>query len=287
MRSFVDRGLFGAAFVIGCIWPQHNLEAASVWKVTNSSGHVLYLGGSIHALRTADYPLPPEYTRACDASNRLVFEVDLREMKKASKTLLKTSQYPAGDSLKNHVDPRTYNYILRFFKEINVPEEKFAKLRPWCLALLLASPQLHGLSADLGVEGFLTKRAETQSKSIAGLETVNESIRRYSELTDREGELMLLMAFIPAERGLMERTKQAWRRGDSKAVWQTAQQVFRDVPSISEREITSRNRNWIPKIEDYLRSGQTYFVVVGAAHMGGPNGLLSLLAARGYKIQQL
>jgi uncharacterized protein YbaP (TraB family) len=36
-----------------------------------------------------------------------------------------------------------------------------------------------------------------------------------------------------------------------------------------------------------MRSGQTYFVVVGSAHMGGPDGVLALLQARGYKIEQL
>jgi uncharacterized protein YbaP (TraB family) len=36
-----------------------------------------------------------------------------------------------------------------------------------------------------------------------------------------------------------------------------------------------------------LRSGKTYFVVVGAGHMGGPNGLLALLRSRGYRIEQL
>ena len=43
----------------------------------------------------------------------------------------------------------------------------------------------------------------------------------------------------------------------------------------------------MPKIENYLQSGQVYFVVVGAAHMGGENGVLSLLRAHGYDIQQL
>jgi uncharacterized protein YbaP (TraB family) len=62
---------------------------------------------------------------------------------------------------------------------------------------------------------------------------------------------------------------------------------FRDFPSLGERLLAVRNRNWIPKIEQYLRSGQTYFVVVGAAHMGGPEGILALLRARGYKIEQL
>jgi TraB family protein len=40
-------------------------------------------------------------------------------------------------------------------------------------------------------------------------------------------------------------------------------------------------------IENYLRSDQIYFVVVGAAHMGGPDGLLTLLRSRGCKIEQL
>jgi len=41
------------------------------------------------------------------------------------------------------------------------------------------------------------------------------------------------------------------------------------------------------KIEGYLRSGKTYFVVAVAAHMGGANGVLALLRHRGYRIEQL
>jgi len=43
----------------------------------------------------------------------------------------------------------------------------------------------------------------------------------------------------------------------------------------------------IPKIEGYLRSGKTYFIVAGAAHMGGANGVLALLRQRRYRIEQL
>ena len=43
----------------------------------------------------------------------------------------------------------------------------------------------------------------------------------------------------------------------------------------------------IPKMEGYLRSGKTYFIVAGAAHMGGANGVLALLRQRGYRIEQL
>jgi len=56
---------------------------------------------------------------------------------------------------------------------------------------------------------------------------------------------------------------------------------------MNERIYGQRNRSWIPRIEGYLGSGQTHFVVVGAGHMGGSDGLLSLLRARGCKIEQL
>ena len=140
---------------------------------------------------------------------------------------------------------------------------------------------------DLGVEGFLTKTAQAKSKPISGLETVDESIKRYSGLTDQQGEVMLLMSFIPGERGMMDRAKKAWRRGDSETVWQITQGALHDVPSIAEREITRRNHNWIPKIDNYLQASDKSFVVVGAGHMGGPDGLLALLRQRGYKIEQL
>ncbi len=66
-----------------------------------------------------------------------------------------------------------------------------------------------------------------------------------------------------------------------------ARDSFRDFPSFANRVLDARNRNWIPKIEGYLRSGRICFVVVGAGHLGGPNGLLTLLKARGYRIEQI
>ena len=127
-------------------------KAASVWKVTSGTGNVLYLAGSIHALKSTDYPLPSAYNRAFDASDRLVCEVDPKALDKSSKGLLKAGEYPKGDSLENHVDPRTYDYLRRLFKLMEVPESKFARYRPWFLSLMLQAPALYGMSETLGVE---------------------------------------------------------------------------------------------------------------------------------------
>jgi uncharacterized protein YbaP (TraB family) len=280
---------FALAFLLATSGVIARVDGASVWKVTGPNGGTLYLGGSIHALHSTDYPLPPAYNRAFDASTRLSFEVDRQALRDSSKGLVKAGEYPPGDSLKNHVDPRTYAYLRRLFGLLKVPEEKIAKFRPWYLALLLQAPSLHGMSEDLGVEEFLMRRAQANSKPISGLESTRDHMQIFSGLTDRQSEAMLLLMFIPAEKGSGQEAHMldAWRRGDADTETRVFLDGFRDFPSLGERLLGARNRNWIPKIEGYLRSGQTYFVVVGSAHMGGPEGVLTLLRARGCKTEQL
>ena len=265
-------------------------RAACVWKVTSATGNVLYLAGSIHALQSTDYPLPSAYNRAFDASERLVCEVDPKALEKSSKGVIKAGEYPKGDSLKNHVDPRTYDYLRRLFKLMEVPETTFSRYRPWFLSLMLQAPALHGMSETLGVEEFLTRRARANAKPVLGLESAREHAEIFLGLSDRQSEAMLLIMFIPAERGsgsAGDALADAWRRGDADTETRIFIEGFRDFPSLADRLLTNRNRKWIPKIEGYLRSGKTYFVVAGAAHMGGPTGVPALLRERGYRIEQL
>jgi uncharacterized protein YbaP (TraB family) len=269
--------------------PTTVVGASCVWKVSAANGSTLYLGGSIHALKSSDYPLPSSYNRALDASTRVVFESDPSGAKEETKIFERTGQYSTGDSLKKHVDPRTYDYLRRVFKLMGVPEEKFSKFRPWALVLFLQSPSLHGLSGELGVEGFLKKRALANAKQISGLESSREHIEVFSGLTDRQSEALLLITFIPNEqttKGLSPMID-AWRHGDVETLNRDLNNGFRDFPSMGERMLGERNRRWIPKIENYLRSGQTYFVVAGAGHMGGSDGLVALLRSRGYQVDQL
>jgi uncharacterized protein YbaP (TraB family) len=51
--------------------------------------------------------------------------------------------------------------------------------------------------------------------------------------------------------------------------------------------VSDRNKSWIPKIEQLLAGKEDALVVVGAAHLVGKDGVVSLLAARGYAIEQM
>ena len=261
---------------------------AGVWKVTGPNGGVAYLGGSIHALRKSDYPLPAAYTQAFDASSRMAFEVDERALDRSSQSLLKEGTYRKGDSLKNHVDPRTYDYIRRVLGLMNVPEKTYSQYRPWLIVLMLQSMSSRRLLPEIGVDQYFMKRAAKRSMPVVGLESVDEHSRVYVGLSDRESEILLLITFIPNENPIdHDRMIKMWRRGDADGLAAMLRRDSAEFPVFNERLIDARNRAWVPKIEKFLQSGQTYFVIVGAGHLGGNNGVPALLRAKGYSVEQL
>lgn len=289
LEILAKRLALAALLAAGLLASRAQGATGCVWKVTRAGGGTVFLGGSIHALRSTDYPLPPAYNRAFEASDRLAFEVEPKVLSGSGEALIKAGKYPKGDSLKNHVDPRTYDYVRRIFALMKVPEEKFSKYRPWLLVLMLDYPSGKGFSDDLGVDEFLSKRAAVNSKPAIGLESWAEHASVFSGLTDRQSEALLLLSFIPQANGSGEaaRIMSAWRHGDVDALARSTRESFGDFPFFGERILGARNRSWLPKVESFARSGKTYFVVVGAAHLGGTDGLLALLRARGYQVEQL
>jgi uncharacterized protein YbaP (TraB family) len=59
------------------------------------------------------------------------------------------------------------------------------------------------------------------------------------------------------------------------------------APGLYDILIYKRNESWIPKLEALLKGPGDALVVVGAAHLGGKRGVLELLRAKGYTIEQL
>ena len=58
-------------------------------------------------------------------------------------------------------------------------------------------------------------------------------------------------------------------------------------PELYKRLLVERNNNWMPKLDAlFSRKGRS-LVVVGAAHLVGPDGLLALLKAKGYRVEQI
>ena len=79
----------------------------------------------------------------------------------------------------------------------------------------------------------------------------------------------------------------AWKKGEVSDLETTVLKSIKEFPEIQERFINQRNKNWLPRILEYLRTDENYMIIVGAGHLVGKAGLINLLEEKGYKIEQL
>ena len=79
----------------------------------------------------------------------------------------------------------------------------------------------------------------------------------------------------------------AWKAGDVATIESLALDDLKTEPGMYQRLLIDRNRNWLPKIEALLARPTPAFVIVGAAHLVGSDGLLSALRSKGYRVEQM
>jgi uncharacterized protein len=79
---------------------------------------------------------------------------------------------------------------------------------------------------------------------------------------------------------------ESWRAGDAPAIERIVLKDLRHEPELYQRLLVERNRNWLPQLEALFARKGPALVVVGAAHLVGPDGLVAMLKAKGYAIEQ-
>lgn len=111
MKKLSILTLCAASLVLGAT------AAAPVWKVSSEGRH-LYIGGTVHLLAKADYPLPPAFERAYHDSQVICFEVDLAALSSAEfmQKLMAQSRYTGDDEITKHLKPETVEKLKSYLQ---------------------------------------------------------------------------------------------------------------------------------------------------------------------------
>lgn len=264
----------------------------SVWSVT-SGDNVVYLGGTVHVLRSSDYPLPEEYEQAYLAASEIYFETDMTSMMDMSTQVQMMEQltYSDGRSLKTVLNDDAYTALSQYTESIGMPLVMIGSFKPGLLVTTLQITELQRMGFTLrGVDVYFTDRAIGDAKSLGQLETVEEQIGFLSAMGEGyESEFVLLSLRELEQTGqLMAEMLKAWREGDREGLSRLFIEPMKlEVPQLYDSLLLQRNLKWVPQIDQMLSDGDTEFVLVGAAHLVGEHGLLKMLADKGYKIRQL
>ena len=272
--------------------PLHAQNRNFIWKASRGQSSV-YLVGSVHLLSKDYYPLSPALDKAFKDTDLLVEELHLGQMAQVESqmTILTRGMLPSGQTLDKVVSPATFDLVRERVKSLGLPIEPLSRFKPWALALTLLGLewQAAGFDAALGLDKHFYDQAVAAGKEVQGLETIEFQISRFDEMTMEEQDRMLASTLreLETEKAAVTTLADAWKAGDAATVEKIVLQELRKEPGMYQRLLVDRNKDWIPRIEALFSRKGRAFVVVGAAHLVGPDGLLALLKAKGYKIEQL
>ena len=281
-----------AILALTLIAPTHAAGKAFAWKASNKQG-VVYLVGSVHLLSKDFYPLNPALDAAYKDSGILVEEVDLGEMSQPGNqaALLARGLMPGGQSLEKILSPSTLELLKKHLPDLGDSSDAIKSLKPWLIALTIESVEWAkaGFDPNLGLDKHFYDRAIADNKPVQGLETMSFQVSLFDDMPmDQQDKLLAsTLKDVDSERANMSKLVSAWRDGDAPAVERIVLAELKSDSAIYQRMLVDRNRAWVPKIEQLFgRSGHA-LVIVGAAHLVGPDGLLAQLRSKGYTIEQM
>lgn len=283
--------IFIVIMALGIINAQADAKSP-VWKISKSGNH-LFLGGTIHLLTNADYPLPTAFETAYKNSRILVLETDIQKFDSPEfePTILNSSMYEGDVTIEQFLKPDILLKLKKHLAERNIPIEFFSKFKPGMLSMTLTVIELKRLGlVGTGVDKFFHLKAINDSKDIKYLETAYEQLTFLSEIADgNENELIEYtlddMKNIPL---LLGDLKKAWKSGDNHRLKEVGMDPWVGrFPQLYNALLVDRNNDWIPKIEEMMKTKEVEFILFGALHLVGEEGVLAQLKARGYSVENL
>ncbi|MFC1594588.1 TraB/GumN family protein [Candidatus Omnitrophota bacterium] len=268
-------------------------DKSFLWK-TSSATNTLYLLGSIHLANKNLYPLNAAIEDAFNASDILVVEVNLNETNplEVAQKFEKAGTYPPGETLKKYLSDESLTLTKAKLQKLGLDLSLMNHYKPWLLALNVTEIWLLrlGFSAHYGIDSHFMAKAS--GKKIVELETVDYQINLFRNLTDQLSEMLLVSTLVDLDiiETEMKTLLKAWRQGDTKFVESILLKGLQDFPEllpVYETILYKRNIEMASRIESFFQTDDTYFIVVGAAHLVGDKGILHILKNRGYSFEQL
>jgi uncharacterized protein len=263
-----------------------------LWKVEDANGTVAYLLGSLHVLTPDWYPLSATINKAYADSKTLVEEVDIDETNDPTVMMsaLAKAMLTDGRTLDQIVAPEVFAEVKRRVEKSGLPMMAIQRMKPWLVAVTLMGPTLQaaGYKPELGIDRHFYDRAKASGLKREALETLSYQLDRFDQLSPRlqEDLLKTTMEDLDTEVSGVKEMAQAWSFGNVQSMEKLTLAALQESPELYKRLLVERNLNWIPKVETCLKEKEGCFVVVGAAHLVGADGLPALLAKKGYRVSQ-
>ena len=291
--------------------------SGNLWRAQRG-GHTIHVMGTMHLTdpRLEAYlaPLWP----IVDAADLILLEATRQTMQQLKTAMLSDRSLmfiTDGPTLPDRLPTEDWDRLSREMSARGIPGFMVSKMQPWYVSMMLAIPPcaMAGMAKQNGVDQRIMARAATHGIPTRALEEYDVIFSLFGGQDSADEVEMIRMALDGAKDGdrMIATLIEAYLSGEHRAIWelsrlqamevtmQSGQDHTKTFATMETKMLTDRNANWMQVIleagndttndtgNDTANSTGNILVAVGAAHLSGQDGLLSLLEQAGYKLSRV
>jgi uncharacterized protein YbaP (TraB family) len=259
-----------------------------LWEVSGKGlQQSSYLFGTFHLMCKDDIRFSEQLKIAVTNVDKVYMEMDMDDPAIMLGGLLMMNM-KHGKKLADLYSASDYARVSAYFKDtLHMPMGLLQSTKPFFLAAMLY-PKMMPCKNISGVEEELMKLAKLQKKEIKGLETMEFQAAVFDSIPYEEQAKDLLksidsLASYQKYFDTMITVYKTQRLTEIEALFKDTEFGMEDHQDIL---LNDRNKNWVVQLKTIMKT-EPVFVAVGAGHLVGKEGLISLLRKEGYTLKPI
>ena len=258
-----------------------------LWSI---SGHNLkkpsFLFGTIHLICIDDYLWTPKMKECLNKSDNVCFELNLADpsvMAQVAIGLVDSS----GKNLEDYFTQDQFKLLKKYINDsLGINISLFNKMKPIALQSIFSSSGLN-CTNPTSYEDSIMKTAQASGKQISGLEDPEEQIAALEKIPIDSVVVQLMDEMQNNQKSDSEYNKliAAYKSQDLPLLYQlitTSSEPGDELGVLLE----DRNKKWISRMSNKMNQSSVFFAV-GAGHLWGDTGVITLLRKAGYTVKPL
>jgi uncharacterized protein YbaP (TraB family) len=245
----------------------------------------------MHLMPGSAYPLPASIESAYTQTRGLVLETDPAALEAPELQARMVDAGVTGRGLVREIDAELYARVRRQAEASDLPATVCDRFKAWfcALSLTLYEFQRAGMEPRFGLDQHFYRRALADRRTVSWLEEADTQFQLFSNMDARVSAQFLASSLddLAQEQWRPQALLEVWRKNDSPALASLLVSTKNEFPQTYARLLADRNRAWMRTLVDRLQGRTPQLVVVGAAHLVGPDSVVAMLQAHGLSAQRV
>lgn len=261
-------------------------ESSLLWKVSgNGLEAPSYLFGTMHILCEQNIVDKPGFQQAVAESQVLVMELNPTDPE-IMQEMQRLAVNPGFENIYTNLPEEDYQSLDSYLtSKFGAGLAQMGVLKPFTLTSMVIMGFLD-CEVPFSLETYLADLAAKKEMPVIGLETAAFQVGIFDQIpVDFQIKEILRTLKNDAGKAEFDQMSGIYGSGDLDRLY--AYMTDNDMMRQFRAEmLDNRNRAWIPTLEELFTKG-TSFVAVGAGHLPGEQGVITLLKQKGYAVEAI